>query len=160
MTPLSPTHPARFVATFFGIGHLPGPTGTWGSLAALPCAWIIAQVFGPFGLLLAALLTFAAGVWAAEVYVESSYRKDPGAVVIDEVVGQWLTLGIGGLVADPSLGGYFLGFLLFRIADIQKPWPASWADRQVPGGLGIVLDDAIAGIMAGSVLALLLWIAA
>jgi len=155
MTPLSPLHPARFIATAFGVGHLPGPTGTWGSLAALPVAWAIERCFGAPVLVLAAFAAVVAGVWAAEVYVASSYRKDPGAIVIDEVAGQWLTLGIGALVMPLGFWGYVAGFLLFRAADIVKPWPVSWADRRLPGGFGVVLDDAIAGVMAGIALALL-----
>jgi phosphatidylglycerophosphatase A len=158
MTPLSPLHPARALATWFGVGHLPGPTGTWGSLAALPFAWAIVQAAGAIGLAIASVVATLVGIWAADVYAASSYRKDPGAVVIDEVAGQWTTLALGALVAPLAPWAYVAGFLLFRLADIRKPWPASWADRQLSGGIGIVLDDVIAGALAGAALAILIWI--
>jgi len=65
-------------------------------------------------------------------------------VVIDEVAGQWLTL----LVAPPDLLLYLAGFLLFRLFDIRKPWPVSWADQSLPGGLGVMVDDLLAGLYA------------
>ena len=66
-------------------------------------------------------------------------------MVIDEIVGQWLVL----LAVTPDVFHYALGFALFRAADILKPWPASWADREVKGGLGVMLDDVFAAIYAG-----------
>ena len=76
---------------------------------------------------------------------------DPGAIVIDEVAGQWLTLAVAPL--DPL--AYLLGFVLFRIADVLKPWPASWLDRRVGGGFGVMIDDVAAAVYAGGVLAIL-----
>jgi phosphatidylglycerophosphatase A len=75
---------------------------------------------------------------------------DPGAVVIDEVAGQWLTLTVAPL--EPL--AYLLGFVLFRIADVLKPWPASWLDRRVGGAFGVMIDDVAAAIYAGAVLAI------
>lgn len=146
-------HPAFLLATWFGAGLLPKAPGTWGSAAALPFAWVIAWLGGPWALLAAAALTFAIGVWAAEIYGRRSGIKDAGPVVIDEVAGQWLTLA--PFAPDPLT--YLAGFLLFRIADIVKPWPANWADRSVAGGLGVMLDDVFAGIYAGLVLYALHW---
>ena len=76
---------------------------------------------------------------------------DPGAIVIDEVAGQWLTLAVAPL--DPL--AYLLGFVLFRIADVLKPWPASWLDRRVGGAFGVMIDDVAAAAYAGGVLAIL-----
>jgi phosphatidylglycerophosphatase A len=73
---------------------------------------------------------------------------DPPAIVIDEVVGQWLTLAL--MPVDPVV--YVLGFLLFRVFDVLKPWPANAIDRSVTGGFGVMLDDVVAGIYAGAVL--------
>ncbi len=138
------SHPACLLATWFGSGLLRPASGTWGSAAALPFAWIILSVTGAWGLLLAALAIFAVGCWAAELYERADSAKDPGAVVIDEVAGQWLVL-----VAAPLEPVYFLaGFVLFRIFDVLKPWPASWADRNLKGGLGIMLDDIFAALYA------------
>ena len=96
--------------------------------------------------MLAAVVAVAAlGIWASDVYVRRSGIQDPSAIVIDEVAGQWLALV--ALPVDPL--AYFLGFALFRLFDIAKPWPVSWADRHVAGGLGVVLDDLLAGALAG-----------
>jgi phosphatidylglycerophosphatase A len=78
-------------------------------------------------------------------------EEDPGWIVIDEVVGQGLTL----LLTPPDLLNYAAGFALFRLFDIKKPWPVSWADQQIKGGLGIMLDDVLAGIYALALLTLL-----
>ncbi len=136
-------HPARVLSTGCWVGHLPGPAGTWGSLAALVPAWFIRQAGGPWGLALAGVLVTVIGIWASGVYARAMDVKDPGSVVIDEFAGQWFTLV---LVPNDFLL-FAIGFALFRVLDILKPWPASWADRNLPGGFGIVVDDVIAGLM-------------
>jgi phosphatidylglycerophosphatase A len=141
-------HPAVLLGTWFGAGLLPRAPGTWGSLAALPFAWGLYQGLGTAGLAAAAVVLFAVGTWAAGVYARHDDREDPSAVVVDEVVGQWLVL----LAVPPDVILYALGFVLFRIADIVKPWPVSWADRSIKGGLGIMLDDVLAALYAGPVL--------
>ena len=123
--------------------------GTWGSLAALPFAWVIHMKFGPNGLAIATTIVLAVGVWAADVYAKEIGDDDPGAVVIDEVAGQWLTLA---LAAPLDALFYAAGFLLFRVFDILKPWPVNWADDQLKGGLGIMADDIIAAGYAAAVL--------
>jgi phosphatidylglycerophosphatase A len=143
--------PARLLATWFGVGYAPIAPGTWGSLAALPFAALIAWLAGPWALVPAAAVLFLLGCWASDRVSRDSRASDPQYVVVDEVVGQWLTLAVAPL--DPL--AYGLGFLLFRIADILKPWPAGWADREIKGGLGIMLDDALAAIYSAG----LLWLA-
>ena len=141
--------PGVLLATWFGAGLLPRAPGTWGSLAALPCAWVIHGAFGWQGLVLAAAALFCVGIWAAERFMaKAGLGSDPAPVVIDEVVGQWLTL----LAVEPDLVLYGAGFVLFRAADIVKPWPVSWADKHVAGGIGVMLDDVIAGVYAALVL--------
>lgn len=135
-------NPAALLSTWFGAGLLPKAPGTWGSLAALPFAWIIAWTGGWQALSLATLMVFIIGWWAAGRTASTIGISDPGCIVIDEVAGQWLVL----LATPPDLGRYLIGFLLFRILDITKPWPASWADRRIKGGLGIMLDDVFAGL--------------
>ncbi len=142
--PIGWSHPAHLLATWFGAGLLPKAPGTWGSLAALPFAWAIAAAGGPVALLVAAAVALAAGIWAAGILERAAQAKDPGHVVIDEVAGQWLTLV--PVAPDPLL--YAIGFVLFRIADIFKPWPANWCDRKLAGGLGVMLDDIVAGAYA------------
>lgn len=137
-------HPVSLIATWFGCGLLPGAPGTWGSLAALPVAWVIVMLGGPLGLIGAVIAAFSIGIWAAGRYSQAAGLKDCQNVVIDEVAGQWLALVFVPL--DPA--AYFAAFILFRICDIFKPWPANWADRNVPGGFGIMLDDMIAGTYA------------
>ena len=147
--PLAWHHPAHLIATWFGSGLLPKAPGTWGSAAALPFAAGLAWLGGPWLLLAASAMLFAIGIWASERYATSAGVEDPGAVVIDEVAGQWLAL----VPAATTFWLYLPGFIAFRLFDILKPWPASWADRALHGGWGIMLDDVIAGIYAALVVA-------
>ena len=133
--------PTVLLATWFGAGLLPKAPGTWGSLAALPFAWLIAWAGGWPALALAIVLVSLVGWWAADRYIIQVGHEDPGQVVIDEVAGQWLVL----LLTPPDIVSYAVGFALFRLFDITKPWPAGWADRAVKGGLGTMLDDLLAG---------------
>ncbi len=151
------SHPVTLIATWFGSGLVRPAPGTWGSLAALPFAFGLAWLGGPWLLLLAAAGAFALGIWAAQGYAQASSENDPAEVVIDEVAGQWLSLV--PIALDPLL--YPLGFLAFRLFDIAKPWPVGWLDRKVKGGLGIMADDMAAGIYAGLVcwLAKMWWFA-
>jgi len=123
---------------------LPYAPGSWASLAALPCAWLIRDYYRMAGLAIAAAILFALGCWAAGAVARASAEHDSPAIVIDEIVGQWLALLPAPL--DPWL--YALGFVLFRLFDIWKPWPVRWADRDVPGGFGIMLDDVLAAVYA------------
>jgi phosphatidylglycerophosphatase A len=143
-------HPAALLATWFGVGLIPIAPGTWGSLAALPFAWAIRSLWGATGLVIAIAIVFFAGWWAAATVSKAGAIKDPGAVVIDEVAGQWLVL----LTAPRDPLVWVLAFLLFRIFDIWKPWPVRWADRDITGGLGVMLDDLLAAVYA----ALVLWV--
>ena len=145
---LSIRHPAFLLSTWFGIGLLPCAPGTWGSLAALPLAWVMAVNFGPLVLALAVLVVSLVGWWAASVYVIRTGTDDPGEVVIDEVAGQWLALVF--VPPDPLL--YLAAFAAFRLFDIRKPFPVGWLDRRVGGGLGIMADDIAAGLYAMAVM--------
>lgn len=145
--------PAVLAATACGVGLLPAAPGTWGSLAALPFAWMLQTWVGPWGLAAGVAVVFALGLWSVGRVAGGPAGDDPGAVVIDEVAGQWLTL----LFVPPHLMLYLGGFLLFRLADILKPWPVSWADRAVKGALGVMLDDILAALYAGAALFLLAW---
>ena len=145
--PLS--HPAMLVATLGGIGLSPTAPGTLGSLAALPFAWIILRYGGSAWLLAAAAILFVLGGWAAS-RVSVGYGKDPRIVVVDEAVGQWLTLIVAPL--DPV--DYVAGFILFRVFDIWKPFPIGWVDQNIGGGFGTMIDDVLAAIYAALVLIL------
>ena len=131
-----------YLATWFGCGLSPFMSGTAGSLGALPFGFAIHYFFGNFALFAASLIIFAVGVWSSNQYLahmESS--EDPGEIVIDEVAGQWLTL----CVLFPNWQSYVVGFVLFRLFDIFKPWPISIADRNIKGGFGVMFDDMLAG---------------
>lgn len=145
---MSPLHPIAIISTWFGAGLLPKMPGTWGSLTALPFAWVIDQNFGKSGLAISIFIIILVGVWVSEVFIQRFGNEDPQAIVIDEVAGQWLVL----LVVPTEILYYIAGFILFRLVDIFKPWPANWADRELKGGLGVMLDDILAAPYAMAIL--------
>jgi len=151
---LSFGHPVAVIATVGGVGLLPRAPGTWGSLVALPPAWLIVAQWGWLGLLLGVVLVTLIGVWVADRFTQRAGVADPGIVVIDEVAGQWFALA--ALPLDPFW--YAAGFVAFRFFDIVKPWPVSWADRSLRGGLGVMVDDLLAGLYAVLVLLIALWL--
>ncbi|RVT84467.1 phosphatidylglycerophosphatase A [Rhodobacteraceae bacterium CCMM004] len=152
---------ARMIATVAGVGFLRPASGTWGSAAALPLAWVLHVLAGPWGLLLGAAVAFAAGWWATAVETARTGRDDPSEIVIDEVAGQWIALlplsfgaaRMGVEIAD-LWPGWVAAFLLFRLFDIWKPGPIGWADRR-GDPLGVMLDDILAGVAAAVCVALL-----
>lgn len=145
--PLPLFHPARIAATFFWVGHAPKAPGTWGSLAAVPLAWLMLLYGGWHVLAVAVVLVTLVGFWASGLYSRALGWKDPGEVVIDEVAGQWIALLPAAL--DPV--SFTVGFVAFRVIDISKPFPAGWADTNLDGAMGIMTDDLIAGIYAALV---------
>tara|TARA_Y100000589_G_C26933387_1_gene539286 strand:+ start:335 stop:775 length:441 start_codon:yes stop_codon:yes gene_type:complete len=132
------------LATWFGSGLIKLAPGTCGSLAALPFAWLLYDSWSAPGLAAATILMFLIGIWASNTHAQQLPDEDPSEIVIDEVTGIWLTL----LVVPLDVVYYAIGFVFFRIADIWKPWPVSWADRAIKGGVGIMLDDIFAGVYA------------
>lgn len=141
-------HPGVLMATWFGAGYLPKAPGTWGSLGALPFAWLLIDRGGLWALGTATVIVFIVGIWAAKDFMTRTGAHDPGAIVIDEVVGQWIVL----LVAPLDPVAYALAFVLFRVFDVFKPWPISWADRSIGGAWGVMIDDVLAGLFALAVL--------
>jgi phosphatidylglycerophosphatase A len=143
-------HPAGWIACGFGSGLSPVAPGTVGSAAAL-LPWLALRELAWPWYVLALVAAFALGVWASNIAVARLRIADPGAIVWDEFVGQWIALApLLWLAHDWRwvLGG----FALFRLFDVWKPWPVSWADRNVKGGIGVMLDDALAGLGAAVVL--------
>ncbi len=147
-------HPAGWIASGFGSGLSPFAPGTAGSAVALipwlllrelPLVWVIGSI----------ALAFAIGVWVSDVVIERLRISDPGVIVWDEFVGQWISL-LPLLIWPAQWPWIIVGFFLFRLFDVFKPWPCSWADRRVKGGFGVMLDDAMAGLYAAAVLAFLL----
>ena len=145
---------ARLLASWFGSGLLPWAPGTWGSLVALPFAWIIESYAGRWPLLATAVIVFFVGWVAADVAIRGASDPDPGWIVVDEVVGQWLTL----LALPVSVAAYAIGFLLFRLFDIWKPYPIRDVERRCGGGFGIMIDDVLAAIYALIVIGIGRWI--
>ena len=141
----------RLLCSWFGAGWLPKAPGTWGSAAALPLIALLAWIGGPILLGIGMVVIFGVGTWAAEQVVREDGIEDPQWVVIDEVVGQ----GIALLLTPPNWIAYAAGFALFRLFDIKKPWPVSWADEEIGGGLGVMLDDVLAGLYALAAMCLL-----
>lgn len=153
---------AWWLATGFGSGYLRPAPGTWGSLAGL-AAWLlllggtraIGGEVGPWVLLLAPVALTLLAVWAADRVVKDTGQKDPSFIVVDEWAGMWFALTplLFTVTAQPQpwlLWVVRLGapFLLFRLFDIWKPGIVDTAQR-LPGGWGVVLDDVLAGLLAG-----------
>jgi phosphatidylglycerophosphatase A len=137
---------ALILATWFGCGYSPWGPGTVGSLAAILISVLLRRFFfthaSPLLELLLCLALLLPAVWAADRTAKLIGNKDPGIVVIDEVLGQWVTLFTATRM---SLKAVLLAFLLFRAFDIWKPWPVRALER-LPGGFGIVADDIGAGL--------------
>lgn len=147
------TRPWALVATGLGTGYLPKAPGTWGSLFAAVAAWPIADAGGSVGLLVAALLAIVLGLRATGAYIDATGESDPGAVVVDEIAGQWIVLAACPL--DPLW--WLAGFVVFRILDVAKPGPVGWADRSVTGAWGVMLDDVLAGLLGAGVILIGRW---
>jgi phosphatidylglycerophosphatase A len=134
---------ARALATCCGCGHSPKAPGSAGSLCAVLIAWALSQVHGfhPWHLLVIAAALTPAAIWSATTVARLQQRADPQIVVVDEVLGQWITLAAAPALSWPWL---LAAFLLFRFFDIVKPWPVRKLEA-LHGGTGIVADDLAAG---------------
>lgn len=155
----------RLIATFGYVGLLRPAPGTWGALAALPFAWAIHSLSGPIGLALATIGLFAAGLWAIEQEILDSGEEDPAEIVVDEVIGQWIALlpvSVGAAGAGVPFGalwpGILTAFLAFRLFDIWKPWLIRRVERR-GDALGVLLDDALAGVAAALTVIVFAWAA-
>ena len=140
--------------SFLGAGYLRPAPGTWGSLAAFPAALLIHWIGGPVALVAAIVLFGILGTQAIGREIGNSPDHDPGWIVIDEVVGQWIALFVVsygtwkmGLPALAMYPGWIAGFFFFRLFDIWKPSIVGWADRR-GDALGVMLDDVFAGVFA------------
>tara|TARA_B110000438_G_C15487151_1_gene509839 strand:- start:43 stop:498 length:456 start_codon:yes stop_codon:yes gene_type:complete len=125
----------------FGIGFIPFASGTFGSLAGLIIGYALNLInYNLFFLIIPML--FILGVIASNTYQKQTGEKDSSVIVIDEVVGQLIAMMF--VMDDYIL--VFISFIIFRLFDIYKPWPASYADKKMTGGFGVMLDDVFAGI--------------
>ena len=135
----------------FGVGYFPFASGTAGSFATLPFAFLAAYFFGTMGILILTLVTFIIGVIASKEVLKYT-EHDPSIIIIDEVVGQLISFLFVANLLQGNLNAwwaYIIGFFLFRLFDIVKPEPAKWADTKLLNGWGVMLDDVFAGIYAG-----------
>jgi phosphatidylglycerophosphatase A len=141
---------ADAISTWFGCGFAPIAPGTAGSAAAIGIAIVLDRYLGfaPVHFAILAALLFQPAVWAAGETARARQLKDPGIVVVDEVIGQWITLAGATTLNWKS---YLAAFLLFRAFDIWKPPPVRQLEA-LPGGLGINADDAAAGVYGALVL--------
>jgi len=143
-------HPVQLLAFGFGAGLAKKAPGTFGTLAAVPMYYFLVQYL-PNWYLELMLVVIVTGVWICGKTAKDIGVHDHGGIVWDEIAGFLLTL----YWVTFSWQNVLLGFVLFRFFDIVKPWPIGWLDRQVDGGLGIMLDDIVAGLMAAACLQLI-----
>jgi phosphatidylglycerophosphatase A len=146
-------HPVHFLSLGFGSGLSPVAPGTMGTLVAIPIYWLISPVgLAPY--LFIILVAAIVGIYLCGATARALGVHDHGGIVWDEIVGYLITM-----TAVPIAWQWAItGFLLFRFFDILKPWPIRSVDRQVAGGLGIMLDDVMAGIYAWLSLQLILYL--
>ncbi len=136
-------NPIHFLALGFGSGLLPKAPGTFGTLAAIPLYLLLSP--SSMSIYLAVVIVMSiAGIYICGKAAEDAGVHDHGAIVWDEIVGFLITMFLVPL----SWQSVVVGFVLFRFFDIFKPWPISFIDKNVHGGLGIMLDDIIAGFAA------------
>lgn len=142
-------NPIHFLAFGLGSGAAPVAPGTFGTAAAIiPFLWFQHLSLPLYGVML--VVTTLIGIWLCDRTSRDIGVHDHGGIVWDEFVGFWLTM----FAAPAGWLWILIGFCWFRLFDILKPWPIRWADRQVSGGLGIMLDDLLAGVYAGVALQL------
>ena len=148
--PIKPTpfrSPTQFLAFGLGSGLAPKAPGTFGTLAAVPLYWLLSHLdMGLYTVVL--ILATALGVWICGQASKQLNVHDHPGIVWDEFVGYWITMW-----ALPATWDWILaGFVAFRLFDVAKPWPIGYLDKKVDGGLGIMVDDIVAGMMACAVL--------
>lgn len=138
------SHPAHFIALGFGAGLAPVAPGTFGTLAGLGLYWLLALVATPLVIAFLAIPAFFLGVWACERTGRDLGVQDHGAMVWDEIVA-FLPLAA---LASSSLLLQAVAFVLFRLFDIWKPYPIRLVEKNVKGGMGVMVDDLMAGAYA------------
>ncbi len=136
-----------FLALGFGAGLAPRAPGTAGTLVAVPLAWPLKSL-PPVTFALVLVAAFALGVWICDRVGRRLGATDDGALVWDEFVGYWVAVAL-----VPQHWGWLLaGFVAFRVFDILKPWPIGPLEKRLPGGLGVMVDDVMAGVAGAAVL--------
>nr|WP_230479578.1 phosphatidylglycerophosphatase A [Izhakiella capsodis] len=141
-------NPWHLLATGFGSGLSPWLPGTMGSLASIPF-WYFLRLLPLELYSLMLLLGISIGVYLCHRTAKDMGVHDHGSIVWDEFIGMWITLLV---IPDNSWHWVLSGFVVFRILDMWKPWPICWFDRNVHGGMGIMVDDIVAGILSAAIL--------
>jgi phosphatidylglycerophosphatase A len=136
-----------FIAEGCGIGRLPKAPGTFGTFLGIPLAYGVSFLSWSEAVILT-LFIIVFSIWIAHIAAITLGKKDPGSVVIDEIAGMLVTLV--GLKFNWTV--IVVGFILFRTLDILKPFPIGWLDQKLTGGVGIVADDVVAGIISNIIL--------
>ena len=145
--------PSLLLAFGFGSGLSPKAPGTAGTLAAIPF-YLLLRVLTDLVYLLVVVIAFIAGIFICAAASRRLNVHDHSGIVWDEIVGYWLTM----LLAPPGWWWLIVGFVLFRVFDILKPWPISLADKKIGGGFGIMFDDVLAAVYAFIALQSIAWI--
>lgn len=135
--------PIHFLALGFGSGLMPKAPGTFGTLAAIPVYLLFSALTNEYYAAVVAVMSLF-GIYICGKTARDAGVHDHGAIVWDEIVGFMITM----FMVPANWQTILVGFILFRIFDIFKPWPISWVDKKVEGGFGIMLDDILAGFLA------------
>lgn len=140
------SNPVHFLALGFGSGLIKPAPGTWGTLSAVPLYYLLMQVMSSASIeyFVIILVSFLVGIYLCGKTATDVGVHDHGAIVWDEIVGFLITM----LLVPVTWVNVVLGFVLFRIFDIIKPWPIKLLDKHVHGGFGIMIDDVLAGVFA------------
>lgn len=149
----------EMLATFFYVGKIPFAPGTFGTLAAIPLWYALSQL-NPIWYMTITFLIVLLGIFVSQMYEKTKAEHDSKEIVIDEVAGFLITM----VWLPPTWQSVLLGFLLFRFFDIVKPPPIRQIDQKIMGGVGVMADDVVAGIVANLILQIIynqtLWLGA
>ncbi|MFT4634785.1 MAG: phosphatidylglycerophosphatase A [Arenicella sp.] len=140
------SNPVHFLALGFGSGLIKPAPGTWGTLTAIPL-YLLVMNFMPatsYAYFAIIFIGFVVGIYLCGKTASDAGVHDHGSIVWDEIVGFFITM----MLLPVTWQNVVLGFVLFRLFDIVKPWPIKWLDKHVDGGFGIMIDDVLAGVFA------------
>ena len=146
------TNPVHFLAFGLGTGASPYAPGTVGTLLGIPLVYLLSQ-WSLWVYLLVTVLLIAIGIWVCDKTSKDIGVHDHGGIVIDEVAGYLVTM----IAVPVNVWTLMAAFFIFRFFDIIKPWPIGWLDKQVQGGVGIMVDDLLAGVYGLAVIWIGIW---
>ena len=140
---------AFLLSTLFYVGYFPKAPGTIGSLISLPIIFCICYKFGFIGLLIVIITSFVVAIISVNKVLKYT-EHDPNFIVVDEFIGQSVTFLLisNSLISKTNIIPYIIGFILFRIFDVVKPYPVNYADKKIQNAFGVIIDDIFAGIYA------------